>query len=493
MIFARTHWDRIPAEVHGLVLAAAGPLTRISTGRAVASDLSPGDARSAWEEALRISWRGDVRRLPAVPDLDPALFGRTSSRELVVGAARLPWINRECILYAAVANQWPDLLGGVDSATLLPIAAKLGASWLASSIVASGAASPSVDDVVCAAAAGHLAVIEILVPALPPSQWAAVVGAAIAAAAASGFYQVAAWFAEHHHDLSIDPILKATVPTKTRILNHVVPKCMHLEQFPFRFLLCAATWGYAHVLEWFLREPSLAAQQQPSAQLSLSPPSVPLSPTPVSPPPLPHQIHNSHLFTPNIVGQALQSNHAAVRSFLFDNGLVGLNREVAGAALFTGDLTLLESFRASSRLDVVSAADPDLAAASGAVATLQWLQTHIPATSFSADALSMAALYDKPDALRWLIENVRCVDWDIQHAFDQTSPGSLCRPILRELAAQQGFSIVVGLYQASSRGGSSMDMTNAASDPMSEFDDASSMAASAEDSSETFHNVMIPS
>nr|KAJ3418267.1 hypothetical protein HK105_000126 [Polyrhizophydium stewartii] len=105
-----SHWDRLPAELHDAVLAAAGPLTAMLCGRiADPRALPPPLQRRMWADALDLDWRGHLRRLPR-PWLDPADLAR--ARSSVVFA-------RACWAVATPRN----------SADLLRIGARLG--WLA--------------------------------------------------------------------------------------------------------------------------------------------------------------------------------------------------------------------------------------------------------------------------------------------------------------------------------------------------------------------------
>ncbi|KAI8923839.1 hypothetical protein BC831DRAFT_551818, partial [Entophlyctis helioformis] len=67
LAFGSSHWDGKPAEIHALILKAAGPLTRFLCGLL-------GDKRridyttrlQLWTEAFKMDWQGDLALLPDV-------------------------------------------------------------------------------------------------------------------------------------------------------------------------------------------------------------------------------------------------------------------------------------------------------------------------------------------------------------------------------------------------------------------------------------------
>ncbi|KAL2917009.1 hypothetical protein HK105_203441 [Polyrhizophydium stewartii] len=64
-----SHWDRLPTELHGMIIEASGPLTKLAVGAMTPDQLeaaSNEEKRQAWEDAFAIEWQGDLRLLPGV-------------------------------------------------------------------------------------------------------------------------------------------------------------------------------------------------------------------------------------------------------------------------------------------------------------------------------------------------------------------------------------------------------------------------------------------
>ncbi|KAL2917232.1 hypothetical protein HK105_203297 [Polyrhizophydium stewartii] len=117
----RSHWDRLPAELHAMVLARASPVTKLINGITVdVARLPRSEQRALWLDVFDLDWR------PADPSVfkpnemlgsctDKDLW-RIRSREM----CRFVWSlepHRPNIRQVALRNDWLDHVGDPDHLT----------------------------------------------------------------------------------------------------------------------------------------------------------------------------------------------------------------------------------------------------------------------------------------------------------------------------------------------------------------------------------------
>ncbi|KAL2913056.1 hypothetical protein HK105_207401 [Polyrhizophydium stewartii] len=116
MASPESQWDRLPAELQHMVVAAAGPMAQWLVWRTVpagASALPGADMQRMWADAIDLDWQGDLAALPLC-DVDDAVLARVRSPEMLV---RLAALRSVCdgwhlsIAKVALTNGWLDAFG----------------------------------------------------------------------------------------------------------------------------------------------------------------------------------------------------------------------------------------------------------------------------------------------------------------------------------------------------------------------------------------------
>ncbi|KAL2912613.1 hypothetical protein HK105_207921 [Polyrhizophydium stewartii] len=112
----RSHWDRLPAELQNMVVAAAGPMAQWLVWRRVpagASKLPLADRQRMWADAIDLDWQGDLAALPLC-DVDDAVLARVRSPETLVRLAALRRVHSDWhfkVGKVALTNGWLDAFG----------------------------------------------------------------------------------------------------------------------------------------------------------------------------------------------------------------------------------------------------------------------------------------------------------------------------------------------------------------------------------------------
>ncbi|KAL2916975.1 Mitochondrial beta-keto-acyl synthase [Polyrhizophydium stewartii] len=191
-----SHWDRLPAELHGMIIEASGPLTKLAVGAVTPEQLeaaSNEEKRQAWEDAFAIEWQGDLRLLPVVAIPPASLFLAINSRSMHerVSALGIGATSRE-LRRCAIAHEWRDMVDlDDDLEQLAEDAAVVGALWpLRELIDERRTVEPSQELASSAARFGHLEVVKFLHERSPDGSWNRTVATA---AILFGHLDIAEW------------------------------------------------------------------------------------------------------------------------------------------------------------------------------------------------------------------------------------------------------------------------------------------------------------
>ncbi|KAL2918275.1 hypothetical protein HK105_202202 [Polyrhizophydium stewartii] len=182
----KSEWDRLPAEIHDMIIERAGLLTRWATGRIKTADfrrLGPRIRKQLWAEVVECGWEGDPGQLPPCPPVGPELFWPLRSRAL---HARLKALGNadidQGLAHAAARNLWHDLLPTSYPQAMAELAASAGSLELLQHLVLRKRIrvfTPSLP--ARAAAFGHINVLEWLHAQMPRGAWTAAVADSAAA------------------------------------------------------------------------------------------------------------------------------------------------------------------------------------------------------------------------------------------------------------------------------------------------------------------------
>ncbi|KAL2911416.1 hypothetical protein HK105_209113 [Polyrhizophydium stewartii] len=167
-----SHWDRLPAELHGAIICHAGPLLQVTTGWRAAETLTAAERTQLWREAVEAEWQGDLRTLPPVLPVSGELHAAIRSRAMfdrlkALGNERL---NSELLL-AAVRHRFDDQLDFGRPRRLVQAALEAGSASLLRELVDRRKVELGCDLAVTAARWGHLDVMRLLVERCVGQQW----------------------------------------------------------------------------------------------------------------------------------------------------------------------------------------------------------------------------------------------------------------------------------------------------------------------------------
>ncbi|KAL2912086.1 hypothetical protein HK105_208438 [Polyrhizophydium stewartii] len=203
MLGARgSHWDRLPRELRDMVLAHAGPLTQLTTGRIGLAHLGSLDfdgIEQLWHDVIECEWPGDLERLPGRSWLGSHVFWGVRSRHMydrlrAVGG----WGSAAGLWHAAARCRFDDELRWLRPLELSLLAAEAGAQPLLSDLVGGRERvrlQPA--HVRTAAAWGHLHLVRWLHERMADGSWPKSV---MDRAAAGGHLHVVRWLHEHRSE-----------------------------------------------------------------------------------------------------------------------------------------------------------------------------------------------------------------------------------------------------------------------------------------------------
>ncbi|KAL2919347.1 hypothetical protein HK105_200990 [Polyrhizophydium stewartii] len=189
----RSHWDRLPPELQGMVLehnTLFGRFLRGELRRVEIHRLRDEDRRQLWEQALKADWPGNVETLPWISKDSDAFLSRG-----MLARIRAADRTEALMLYRVALRQgWHDLLDRPELA--LAAAAREGAVGLLEELAVTrqvAAATPEL--AVWAARGGQLAAARWVHEHTEGEAWPFAV---MQAAAGCGSLELVAWVAEQH-------------------------------------------------------------------------------------------------------------------------------------------------------------------------------------------------------------------------------------------------------------------------------------------------------
>ncbi|KAL2911103.1 Inorganic pyrophosphatase [Polyrhizophydium stewartii] len=191
---AANQWDRMPAEIQGMILDAAGPFTKFTTGTLLLLELRGLPMRQhkqLWQDAIDADWQGDLGLLP---------WFEIASRSLRVPrsflARHLLRFKHESIAMIAIRNGWTDMLDFGKPGELATAAAHESSLGLLRDLVdVRKVVEADCDLVSKAARSGHLGIVRFLRGRVDDDEWDHCVASA---AGKSGNLDLIIWLNEHH-------------------------------------------------------------------------------------------------------------------------------------------------------------------------------------------------------------------------------------------------------------------------------------------------------
>ncbi|KAL2916091.1 hypothetical protein HK105_204182 [Polyrhizophydium stewartii] len=400
--WGRSHWDRLPPELHHLVLNAdTSLLTAVTCGQLLAAELrglQRADVDRLWTDAFDSEWTGDFKRLPR-PDARSEYALAVRSRAMLARARLLRAASPLVQLRVAIKRRWPDELWAAAPADIALAAASEGDVELIRSCIAANplAASPSL--VVGAARGGHLDALLLLHDLVAPP-WPAT---AADAAAAGGSIDVLAWL-----------------------------RTCHAEAVAPSAVVAAARAGRLHVLEWMRVNISrifdVAADSAADSATNISLVQWLNAQGHVKQPA--ETLHSavaagavdtaawlcatfSLRLDQDLLLLACDGNHARMVSWMLSQPGVGVDQILVNRAVLARHVSVLDAFIASDRAWLAVIADK--VAVSGSCDLLEWLNKRHPG-SIEARALDFSVGMERVEAVAYLLEHVLGVEWDIAAA-----------------------------------------------------------------------------
>nr|KAJ3417694.1 hypothetical protein HK105_000918 [Polyrhizophydium stewartii] len=136
LVLRRSHWDRLPAEIHGAILSAAGALTQLTAGSLLRAELRcrPRQVEEVWACAFECDWLGDLAGLPRVNRLSDC-FLEIRSKGMLERVMRGDFASAWSVRRVAVRRRWRDMIDWTRPETLLLTAIEEGAVWLLDELV----------------------------------------------------------------------------------------------------------------------------------------------------------------------------------------------------------------------------------------------------------------------------------------------------------------------------------------------------------------------
>ncbi|KAL2917033.1 hypothetical protein HK105_203465 [Polyrhizophydium stewartii] len=190
-----SHWDRLPAELHDMIIKVSSPLTKLVVGAMTPDQLeaaSNEEKQQAWEDAFATYWQGNLGLLPIITlDTESILHINSRGMHERVSALRILEISEE-LSRCALARDWFDLIDlDDDQVQLANNAAAVGALWLLRELIDDRlSVGPSDRLASTAARYGQLSVIKYLHERSPDRSWSTKVATV---AIITGHIDVAEW------------------------------------------------------------------------------------------------------------------------------------------------------------------------------------------------------------------------------------------------------------------------------------------------------------
>nr|KAJ3422127.1 hypothetical protein HK105_001038 [Polyrhizophydium stewartii] len=191
---ATNEWDRMPAEVQHMILAAASPFTKFVNGlllRAELNGLSKQQQLQAWQEAADADWQGDLALLP--PRGYSTWFPNIRTRAFY---SRLKAVcDREDLGCVAIRNGWTDMLDFGKPEQLAECAALEGDVELLRELLdVRKIVRPSKTLACYASHNGHLDCVQFLHKRMLDQRWSPTIGQY---AAETGNLDLVVWLRKH--------------------------------------------------------------------------------------------------------------------------------------------------------------------------------------------------------------------------------------------------------------------------------------------------------
>ncbi|KAL2917032.1 hypothetical protein HK105_203464 [Polyrhizophydium stewartii] len=190
-----SHWDRLPAELHGMIIEASGPLTKLAVGAMTPEQLeaaSSEEQEQAWEDAFATNWQGNLGLLPNT-SLGVKSFMHINSRTMHTRVSELDFYDfKQGLTYCALVREWRDFID-VDRNPeyLASLATLAGALWMLRELIDERrTVKPSERLALAAASAGHLEVVKFLHERSPDGSWSSDLAAV---SISNGQLDVAEW------------------------------------------------------------------------------------------------------------------------------------------------------------------------------------------------------------------------------------------------------------------------------------------------------------
>ncbi|KAL2917017.1 hypothetical protein HK105_203449 [Polyrhizophydium stewartii] len=171
-----SHWDRLPAELHGMIIKVSSPLTKLAVGAVTPEQLeeaSREDQQQAWEDAFATNWKGNLGLLPAAAlDTESILLINSCTLFARVKALDIGRTFRG-LSRCAIAHEWRDMIDlDNNPRQLSQEAAVVGALWLLHELIDERrSVEPSEELASAAARFGHLEVVKFLHECMPDGLW----------------------------------------------------------------------------------------------------------------------------------------------------------------------------------------------------------------------------------------------------------------------------------------------------------------------------------
>ncbi|KAL2919411.1 hypothetical protein HK105_201056 [Polyrhizophydium stewartii] len=256
----RSHWDRLPRELRGMVLERASLLTQFSSGwlaRADLCGLSHLERRQLWLDVIETDWQGDLRALPLPHERSDA-FLAIRTRDMYSRVCRVlsehgrlssaKWRQR-----VAIRNRWPDIvdrLFDMPEAIML-MAASEGALWLIEDMLTKYTRNfiffCSEWVARHAAAAGQPDMVVFAHERLPREPWNPDI---LYKAAATGNLDLVQWICENRKEI---PIPTNTIDAAAGSGNLDLVVWLHMvrkDTCSVQAMNVAASRGFIHIVRW---------------------------------------------------------------------------------------------------------------------------------------------------------------------------------------------------------------------------------------------------
>ncbi|KAL2915048.1 hypothetical protein HK105_205371 [Polyrhizophydium stewartii] len=373
----RSHWDRLPAEMHREIIGHSGLLTKLTTGLIDNVEMLPyADKLQLWREAFTLEDMSFSLELLPTCELPPEVFALIRSRAVYDRAQALnSWRLNAGLRQAAVANGWEVELSFDEPDTLLELALTTGAVWLLRELVEERRLVVLTPEHAEEAAwAGHLDIIKYLHARMPePSAGGGDIGSALRD--------------DDNGGDGAGDIGDGDDDDKDRGDEE--------------------------------GEDDDQEEEEDDDDDDDEPEHEPWGPV--------------------VVDTAAACGHLQVVEFLLTNRSDGCTAGAVDWAARNGHIHVLEWFHHHpEHSHLFSASTMDFAACAG-VKTMRWLHQHRP-EGCTTQALASAAQTDDADAVSWLLANITGVEWDLRTAIVSCS-GEECEAVIRRFAADRGVEV----------------------------------------------------